>query len=538
MCAGADPVNYEEKGLLASIPFKVVAENTTQIKVSVKVTDMFADEEASITFPSSNLVSGKVTVGVDKTALKEKIDYINGLDESDYTAVSYQNAVTAAKNATAVYESVTSTQDTVDAQVELLEQAIAALEETQGDGNYFYFRNTLNWDEVYAYWWGSADECPAFPGIKATQVAGRDGVYYVELPEDATGLNFNNGVQASDGGQQTDSITGDSLTIGNIFVPDPDDFYEKNGGLRFRGVSEKYVPNIFYFRNNLNWDEVYAYWWGSADECPAFPRVFRQPQLREQQIFTRYSSPRTQQVLTLTTAYRLLTAVSRPTALRATALYWAMYSSPIPMIHTKRTADYALEAYLKSTFQTPFTSKMLQAGTTYMFTGGAAQQSACRSPEFSPKNLREQMIFTTQLYAALDCFNFSSGKPGNEGGEQTSSITTFNPGQILIIDLDSAYIKDGGIRYDASYDVLEKYTTGIDVLMGDANNDGVVDISDATLIQKYSSSYTELDDTQLFAGDVDGDGNIDVADVTLIQKYSASIETDTNIGTYAKYIAS
>ena len=59
--------------------------------------------------------------------------------------------------------------------------------------------------------------------------------------------------------------------------------------------------------------------------------------------------------------------------------------------------------------------------------------------------------------------------------------------------------------------------------MGDANNDGVVDISDATLIQKYSSSYTELDDTQLFAGDVDGDGNIDVADVTLIQKYSASI---------------
>ncbi|MGN1414987.1 MAG: fibronectin type III domain-containing protein [Anaerovoracaceae bacterium] len=110
-------------------------------------------------------------------------------------------------------------------------------------GNYFYFKNTTGWEDVYVYWWGSEEACPAFPGIKTTPVAGRDGFYYVELPEDATGLNFNNGKAATEGGQQTDSITGDNLIIGNIFIPDPDDSFEKNGGLRFRGVSEKYVNN-------------------------------------------------------------------------------------------------------------------------------------------------------------------------------------------------------------------------------------------------------------------------------------------------------
>ncbi len=538
VCAGADPVNYEEKGLLASIPFKVVAENTTQIKVSVKVTDMFADEEASITFPSSNLVSGKVTVGVDKTALKEKIDYINGLDESDYTAVSYQNAVTAAKNATAVYESVTSTQDTVDAQVELLEQAIAALEETQGDGNYFYFRNTLNWDEVYAYWWGSADECPAFPGIKATQVAGRDGVYYVELPEDATGLNFNNGVQASDGGQQTDSITGDSLTIGNIFVPDPDDFYEKNGGLRFRGVSEKYVPNIFYFRNNLNWDEVYAYWWGSADECPAFPGI---PATAVEGTTNLYSVqlPEDATGLNFNNGVQASDGGQQTDSITGDSLVLGNVFIPNPDDSYEKNGGLRFrgvsEKYVSNTI---YFKNVAGWDDVYVYWWGSTTE-CLPFPGIQPKKLAgTDDIYYATLPEDATGFNFSSGKPGNEGGEQTSSITTFNPGQILIIDLDSAYIKDGGIRYDASYDVLEKYTTGIDVLMGDANNDGVVDISDATLIQKYSSSYTELDDTQLFAGDVDGDGNIDVADVTLIQKYSASIETDTNIGTYAKYIAS
>ena len=34
---------------------------------------MFADENTEVSFPSSNLVAGKITVGVDKSVLKEKL---------------------------------------------------------------------------------------------------------------------------------------------------------------------------------------------------------------------------------------------------------------------------------------------------------------------------------------------------------------------------------------------------------------------------------------------------------------------------------
>lgn len=430
VCSNADAVDYTEKDLLVSIPFKVVASETQQIKVSVKVADMFADEETEVSFPSSNIVAGKITVGVDKSVLEEKIAYINDLDESKFTAVSYQNALTVAKNAQSVLDSLTSTQDVVDAQVALLTQAIDALVETQGDGNYFYFKNTTQWEDVYAYWWGSEEACPAFPGITATKVDGTVNLYSVQLPEDATGLNFNNGKAGTDGGEQTDSITGEKLALGNVFVPDPNDSYEKNGGLRFRGVSEKYVPNTIYFKNVMNWDDVYTYWWGStASECLPFPGV-------------------------------------KPKKLAGTNdIYYVTF------------------------------------------------------PEDATG------------------FNFSNGKAGTDGGEQTSSISTFEPGKILVIDPDSAYEKNGGIRYNAYYDILEKYTTGLDVLIGDVDKDGTVRVTDATLIQKSALSEVELDDVQTFAADVNGDGAINITDATAIQKYIVKLESDSRIATYEKYFA-
>ena len=215
-----------------------------------------------------------------------------------------------------------------------------------------------------------------------------------------------------------------------MFVPDPNDSYEKNGGLRFRGVSEKYVPNTIYFKNVMNWDDVYTYWWGStASECLPFPGV-------------------------------------KPKKLAGTNdIYYVTF------------------------------------------------------PEDATG------------------FNFSNGKAGTDGGEQTSSISTFEPGKILVIDPDSAYEKNGGIRYNAYYDILEKYTTGLDVLIGDVDKDGTVRVTDATLIQKSALSEVELDDVQTFAADVNGDGAINITDATAIQKYIVKLESDSRIATYEKYFA-
>ena len=54
---------------------------------------------------------------------------------------------------------------------------------------------------------------------------------------------------------------------------------------------------------------------------------------------------------------------------------------------------------------------------------------------------------------------------------------------------------------------------------GDVNRDGVIDIIDATLVQKYSVDKATLDNEQKILGDVNGDGEVDILDATLVQKF-------------------
>ncbi len=536
VCSNADAVNYAEKAVLASIPFKVVADSTEQIKVSVKVADMFADEETEITFPASNLLSGKVTVGVDKTVLKEKIDFINSLEEKDYTTMTYQNAVAVAQNATAIYESVTSTQALVDEQVALLEEAIAGLEEAQAGGNCYYFENNLGWDTVYTYWWGGETPCPAFPGIEATPVSGRKNVYMVELPEDVTGLNFSNGVQAADGGQQTDSITGTKLIAGQIYIPNPDDSYDKNGGTRFRGTVEKYTPNIYYFRNLTEWEEVYAYWWNSSTACPAFPGIPATPVKGTDNLYS-VQLPADAQGLNFSNGKQPADGGKQTDSITGAKLALGNVYIPNPDDYYEKNGGLRFrgvcEQYVPNTI---YFKNVAEWDEVYAYWWGGT--TACPAfPGVQPTRLAGTSdIYYITFPEDATGFNFSNGKPGEEGGEQTSSISTFNGGQILIIDLDSAYEKNGGTRYDASYDILDKYTIGIDVVMGDVDNNGTVNVEDATEIQRYSAELITLDDTQLFAGDVNGDGEVNVEDATAIQKYCANLEHNTSTGTNAKYL--
>ncbi len=70
--------------------------------------------------------------------------------------------------------------------------------------------------------------------------------------------------------------------------------------------------------------------------------------------------------------------------------------------------------------------------------------------------------------------------------------------------------------------ISEKYN------LGDVNGDGIINVSDATIIQKYSAKIITLTDVQLAAADTDSDGNVNVNDATVIQKYAASLITTFN----------
>lgn len=70
-------------------------------------------------------------------------------------------------------------------------------------------------------------------------------------------------------------------------------------------------------------------------------------------------------------------------------------------------------------------------------------------------------------------------------------------------------------------DLVTMYAQWIDkssILIGDVNLDGIINIYDVTLIQKYCSGNYHFDPVQLFAADVNKDGVINVLDATDLQK--------------------
>lgn len=65
-------------------------------------------------------------------------------------------------------------------------------------------------------------------------------------------------------------------------------------------------------------------------------------------------------------------------------------------------------------------------------------------------------------------------------------------------------------------------------LKGDVNNDGVVDITDATTIQRYLVGFNTLDAASQKAADVNFDGTVNITDVTAIQRYLVGYTTGFN----------
>ncbi len=63
-------------------------------------------------------------------------------------------------------------------------------------------------------------------------------------------------------------------------------------------------------------------------------------------------------------------------------------------------------------------------------------------------------------------------------------------------------------------------------LIGDVNDDGVVDVLDAAAIQKYAVGKSTMTPEQLYNADVNNDGNVDVLDAAEIQKYSVGKITE------------
>ena len=68
------------------------------------------------------------------------------------------------------------------------------------------------------------------------------------------------------------------------------------------------------------------------------------------------------------------------------------------------------------------------------------------------------------------------------------------------------------------------------VLLGDADGDGSVNVSDVTKIQRYLAELETLEGIYLRAADANQDGTVDIADATAIQMYLAEYDMEYPIG--------
>lgn len=61
------------------------------------------------------------------------------------------------------------------------------------------------------------------------------------------------------------------------------------------------------------------------------------------------------------------------------------------------------------------------------------------------------------------------------------------------------------------------------ILYGDVNNDGIINVTDATLVQKHAADLLKLSDDEFKRADVNFDGVVNIHDSTLIRKYIAGL---------------
>ncbi len=85
-------------------------------------------------------------------------------------------------------------------------------------------------------------------------------------------------------------------------------------------------------------------------------------------------------------------------------------------------------------------------------------------------------------------------------------------------------------------DVTQGEVKPSDLVYGEVNGDGTINVNDATLVQKHAVGIEFIAEKYLVVADVNEDGRINVMDATYIQKYASQLD-DPNSKTGQPYVA-
>ena len=154
-------------------------------------------------------------------------------------------------------------------------------------------------------------------------------------------------------------------------------------------------------------------------------------------------------------------------------------------------------------------------------------------------------------YAFFGCSNLQEvklKKNVNKIGEKTfwncsklKDIYIYNPdcnirnayetisGSAAIHSYDNSTAQMYAGNYNRNFVMIENQP----VILGDANGDGNLDITDATCIQRHLAEFPVYEYIEE-ASDTDGDGQVSILDVTMIQRYLAQLPCPEGIGEVIK----
>lgn len=115
--------------------------------------------------------------------------------------------------------------------------------------------------------------------------------------------------------------------------------------------------------------------------------------------------------------------------------------------------------------------------------------------------------------------NFGAmGLKGAPSDENEADLGTYTVMVGSYVD-DEFVVKTGSFRLGSA-----------SVLIGDATQDGSIDLDDATAVVKHYMEMNELTEDALLAADANGDNGVDLDDATCIVKYYMELSGSGNVG--------
>ena len=136
-------------------------------------------------------------------------------------------------------------------------------------------------------------------------------------------------------------------------------------------------------------------------------------------------------------------------------------------------------------------------------------------------------IFVADVYTAFDNYYKATGK---YDVIQSDGIHPSESGHDLIAEVILDVV--GELEAAGLVPVAAKYY----YLLGDADQNGKISISDATTIQKLVAGLLIFNgEAKDLIPDADQNGTVNIKDATTIQKHLASLDSNPNIGTYQPF---